>query len=209
MTKEMVKMINKASGRYSDQEVFKDFVKMYAIAIHNSSVQYSDEREQEYLKTIKKYTDQEKEIFVDFCTQLVIELDNEVKDVLGEIFEELKMGNKKNQFFTPINVANLIAELVGNDNNNPITFNDPCCGSGALTIGYCKKFIDQKINYQDKMRVLAQDRDRDVLLMAYVQFSLLGIEAVCDVSDVLNGEIYDRWFTPMYIWHKNSVNITA
>lgn len=44
----------------------------------------------------------------------------------------------------------------------------------------------------------SEDIDENCLLMTYVQLSLLGIDARCQVKNSLSNEVYSTWDTPFH-----------
>ena len=75
-----------------------------------------------------------------------------------------------------------------------------------MIIAVAKKLKDEGIDYQKRMKVVAQDLDWKGVYMCYVQLSLLGISAVCVQGDTLR-EPFDirrteqshMLFTPAYM----------
>lgn len=198
---EMIKKFTKLSGRHDLYNIFFDFVKLSAIAISNSvDPVHSDVREKEYLSITKKYSTTEIEEFSELLSFLVLELEKDRRDVLGEVYMELGISSKdKGQFFTPWHVAVLMAELTGTHKEGVTTLCDPAVGGGVTIIAQAHVMIKNGINFQEKLRVYCSDIDKNVLLIAYVQLSLLGINAICEVKDALANEPGDLWFTPFYV----------
>ena len=105
--KEIVDTLQHMSGKYSTYEIFSDWIKCCALAISNQSDLFRDNeiwesREQEYLATIQKYTAEEAQEFTWMLAELAFALEDEITDVLGEVYMAAGMGNKSTgQFFTP------------------------------------------------------------------------------------------------------------
>ena len=90
--------------RKSSWEVWADFVTMAAIAISNAFDQEGkthDDREKQYLRTIKGYNQAEQQIFPKLFALMVEALEDEPdQDFLGEMFMVLNLANHwKGQFF--------------------------------------------------------------------------------------------------------------
>ena len=98
--KELIKKINELSGSRSPYEVYCDWVKCMALALQNSCCMFQDEtwakREEEYIKTIRVYGEDGKQ-FAEMAGMLVMTLEDEFSDVLGEIYMESGCGNKKHR----------------------------------------------------------------------------------------------------------------
>ncbi len=196
MKTNMKKLFSKLIGKRNSYEVFFDFVKMSAISISNSVDKYqAEEREKEYLSIAKKYSSGELKLFCDIFATLVLELERKMGDVLGEIYMELDISSKSSgQFFTPYYISKLMAELTYVEKEEITTLCDPCVGGGSMIIAYAEIMYQKGINYQEKLRVHCSDIDRNVLLMCYLQLSLLGITAVCERKNILDNEKGELWF---------------
>ncbi|MGF1957479.1 hypothetical protein ACQUFE_16480 [Enterococcus casseliflavus] len=68
-----------------------------------------------------------------------------------------------------------------------------------MVLAFAKAMESGGYNYQTQLRVQCEDIDENCLLMAYVQFSLCGINAVCKVKNSLSGEETSTWYTPFHI----------
>lgn len=182
--REIIKRINGLSGSRSPYDVFCDWVKLMALSIQNQCSIFDDKmwrkREDEYLKTIGPYGVDGKE-FAEMYGMLTLAMDERVSDILGEIYMESGCGNKNTgQFFTPFHLSEASAAmaLAGWDGAEPIVLNEPSCGGGGMIIAAAKVLKDRGINYQNVMKVVAQDLDWKAVYMCYTQLSLLGINAV-------------------------------
>lgn len=76
---------------------------------------------------------------------------------------------------------------------------EPACGAGSMIIAFTQAMERKGYNYQQQLRVLCEDIDENCLLMAYVQLSLLGVNAVCEVKDSLSKEKFSTWYTPFHM----------
>lgn len=181
---QIISLINDMSKYYSPHQVFSDWVEMYAISISNACTLLNSalkqNREQKYLEIIKKYKENEMNKFPDLCGLLIMALDDDMVDILGNVYMGLESGSKHTgQFFTPNHISRLTARLMPPiaDTDETIRFTEPTCGSGGMIIAYAKSLSEQGVNYQKKLEVIAQDIDYRCVHMCYVQLSLLGIKA--------------------------------
>lgn len=191
--KEIVKSIQKMSGKYAPDMIFTDWVQCCAIAIQNSVCMIHDSvwknREEQYMNTINKYNIEERKEFVNMLNLLVGAFEENISDILGEIYMESGCGSKQTgQFFTPFHLSKLTAELnlVNVSEKNKLDINEPSVGGGGMIIATVLVLKEKGINYQRCMRVTAQDLDWRSVYMAYVQFSLLGIDAEVVQGDTLS-----------------------
>lgn len=212
--KAIIDGIKSIATKHTVWSVFEDWVKMSAIAISNAiDRKHHEERETEYLETVRKYTPEEQNIFAQMLGELVIALDKEnkedgPKDLLGQIFHSLELHNKyKGQYFTPPAICNLMGSIALNSKQHEeelskkgyITLMDECVGSGGLVLGFANAMRDNKLNYQKQLVVYCRDIDIKCVYMAYLQLSLQGIPAVVIHGDTLKNEELSRWYTPVYI----------
>lgn len=158
-------------------EVWADFVAMTALTISNAFDREGpthDNREQEYIRTIKRYSKAEQEGFPKLFALTVEALEAEPdQDFLGEMFMGLDLGNHwKGQFFTPYNVCRMMAEITVTDlearieKRGWVGIQDPCCGAGALLIAARNTMVRQKLGPRNALYV-AQDVDRTAALISF------------------------------------------
>ena len=189
---QIVKGLSKLAQKYSMHNIFYDYVKMYALAIQNSFTVHDGvwhQRENDYLNTVKKYTKDEIQELSKLLELLVSAYGEEPDaDVLGEIYMSCRMGNKyMEQFFTPYNVARMMAEMqLGTcELKEPFSLYEPTCGSGVMIIAAANTLKRRGFDYQKYLEVTAQDLDWTCVYMTYIQLSLLGIKAHVIQGDTL------------------------
>ena len=184
--KRITEIIKDLSRKYSRSEVFKDWVKIMSLCLVNSTCFYKDttyeKREKDYLAVAGKYSEEEISLFSEMFALLVIAMEKEMKDVLGEIYMSLGLNNKSSeQFFTPFNVAECMANMLLTKDVNPdkpYIMGEPTCGSGVMVIALAKVMKERGINYTQCLKVTAQDINWTAVYMTFVQLSLYGIDAV-------------------------------
>lgn len=203
----IIKKIEYLRGRYDTWNIFSDFINMSALSIRNSmDLRNWKKREEQYLNISKKYKDKELNIFSEMLGELILGLEKEQSDILGQVFMELNISNKwQGQFFTPMNISNLCGEMVidGLDEeikeNGYIALDEPACGGGAMVIGFANAMKNRGYNYQTELVVNARDLDLKSVQMCYIQLSLLGIPANIQHGNTISLEIFDEWQTPFFI----------
>lgn len=203
-TKDIINKVNAISGSKPPYNVFTDWIKLYAIAIMQS-VRFKVEREEEYLNVIKNYNADD---ITELCTMLSETAGVNMTDVLGNVFMESGWGNKNTgQFYTPWAVNSASAKIIVggiNKNKGYIRLYEPTAGAGGMIIAAAKELQDKGINYQRKLKVIAQDLDINSFYMCYVQLSLYGIDAKVVQCDALENKpfnsLYNNVFlTPMFM----------
>lgn len=143
--KEFIKTFEELKYSRNSYSIWSDFVTICACSISNIvDKRYFDEREEMYLKIIKKYNKDEQELFAKLMAKTFIALtNNPQQDFLGKIFMSLNLGSASNgQFFTPYHICEFMAKMTIDAENVKQTLKDtgsfsvcdPTCGSGALLI---------------------------------------------------------------------------
>ena len=223
--KNFVKLFEKLRYRHSTITVYDDFIAMSAIALSNS-VNFNQDRENEYLRIIKKYSKDEQEVFLDLFTELVMQMQKDAegtpryRDVLGELFQTLELNDEwKGQFFTPQCVSDFMGEVIGLDKLKELisergyaTVLEPCVGGGSLILGLINAMFAEGLNPCKQLLITAYDLDIRCVHMAYTQLSLAGVPAIVQQRNSLSGKTYsDYWFTPVFVmdgwaWKSNGEN---
>jgi hypothetical protein len=201
--KEFQKIMNALSHKHQAWQVFSDFCEMAALSLANGIIK-SDTREQRYLDIVKRYEKAEVEQIARLF-QITIDGVDLHSDFLGEMFMTLELYNKwTGQFFTPIDLSRMIAELNLHGIEETIkregffTALEPACGSGGMVIALASALYDKGINPQQTMHVTAIDLDPTAAHMAYIQMSLHGIPGAVFIGDTLRMEMRDCFVTPMH-----------
>lgn len=192
--REIVKIIKSMSGRYSAYDIFSDWVAMCALSVQNSMYLIHNglwqQREQQYFDIARKYNVEEGTQLVRMFELLACALEEQMSDVLGEIYMESGCGNKNTgQFFTPYHLSVATAQLgIPSDisEEKPFLMNEPSAGGGGMIIAAAQVLRDRGLNYQRCMNVIAQDLDWKGVYMTYVQLSLLGIKATVVQGNTLS-----------------------
>lgn len=189
--------------------VFIDAVEVDALDLSIRTVPYKQaERIERMNQIISVYTDeQERKKFGEICSgindMLSKMLDN-YGDHLGDIYMELSGGKKAaGQYFTPYDVSRFMAEItVGQKDlsgDKILTFNEPCCGSGGLIIATADALNERGFNYTNNAVFVANDIDRNCVLMCYLQMSWAAMPAVVLHQDTITQKTWDKFITPAFI----------
>lgn len=217
--KEFIREYGKLCHRFNRHEVWQDFVWMTASAISNAvDHRHAEKREERYLTIIRKYTQDEAQVFPTLFALIVAGMEEDPdQDFLGELYMELELGNSNNgQFFTPYDVCKAMAKIAMDADlvrehihrQGYISINDPACGAGATLIAAAMVLKDMNVNYQQQAIFIAQDIDYTVGLMCYIQLALLGCAGYVRIGNTLTDPITGNvlfgdnkdstWYTPMY-----------
>lgn len=201
---EIITNLLSITGKYSINKVYSDWIRIMAYALSNKiDHQNYQERELLYLETIHRYEKHQVFTFKECYLLLIDALEENTIDWLGEIYMDLNLANKSmGQCFTPNDISKLMAELTFPSMQKEIEitgqvkYYEPCCGSGSMIIGLASVMNSKGYNYQKHLLIHCEDLDETCLLMSYVQLSLLGIRAKCQVKNSLSNELFSTWYTP-------------
>lgn len=199
---EIIKTIEKMAGKYLAYTIFRDWVECSSLAIQNACTLFHDQlwesREEQYKNVMKKYNHNEQVQFSQMFYLLVEALEENMEDVLGDVYMKSGCYSKQlGQFFTPFHVASLMSNLAvisEMDESGVTTVLEPSTGGGANIIALAKSLKEKGINYQKSMLVVAQDLDWLAVYMSHLQFSLLGIQAeVVQGDSICNPYIREKY----------------
>jgi hypothetical protein len=207
---DFINTLNKIAPHKHRFDVFKDFVVISAISLHNAT-RFSQELEDEYFTIIKSYSKEDLRLLAKLLGILTHILESKPYDALGQLYMALGFGDaRKGQFFTPPHICELMAELGygdkiqnSDDNDDFITLSEPACGGGGFILAFAHKLIKNGDNPADKLWVEAIDIDRTTALMCYLQLSLWNIPARVIVGNALTLEMQECFYTPahyLYFW---------
>lgn len=198
-----IKTFNDIARHRHRYEVFRDFVTMAAIAVHNG-IARDEKLEAEYLQIVGRYAKEDVTSFAHLLGQLVILLDPEPYDVLGQLYMELELGSAHTgQFFTPPELSELMARLSYGDAlatlDKPfVTLQEPACGAGGMVLAFVKVMLSHGHNPAERMWAHCQDVDRLAALMCYLQLALWNVPAVVVVGNTLALEAREVFYTPAH-----------
>jgi hypothetical protein len=200
-----IKEFNNLARHKHRYEVFRDFVTVGALSVHNSirGPRY-EELEAEYLQIRARYTAEEAEGFAKLLGILVALLDAEPRDILGQLYMNLELGNTHTgQFFTPPEISELMARITFGDGaehaDKPfITLCEPACGAGGMVLAFVKVMLEKGWNPVERVWVQAQDLDRTAALMCYLQLALWHVPAAIVVGNTLMMEASEVFYTPAH-----------
>ncbi len=184
-------------------EVFRDFVTISAISLHNA-VNMNDEMEQEYLHIVRQYKKEEVSRFCELLAILIELLELEPRDILGALYMELELGNNHTgQFFTPPDISLMMAQIIYGDQLKDIkqpfiTLSEPACGAGGMVLAFAKVMISHGHSPVNRLWAQCIDVDRLAALMCYLQLILWHIPAEVVIGNTLTMEFQQSLYTPAH-----------
>jgi type I restriction enzyme M protein len=192
--RQFFKVLLDISYRHDLVNVFDDFLTIV------TCVYAWQTKEEEYLRTIKKYTKEELNGFAKALAELTLIYGKEVSaetwiDPLGIIYEVIAGNFKRSrlgQFFTPKSICDLMAQIqIDKPSEITKTVNDPACGSGRLPLAVTR--------VNSNVIIYAEDLDPMCCKMAAINFLFHGVKA--QVSN-LNSLTLDQYFRGYLVnWH--------
>jgi hypothetical protein len=191
-------------------EVWQDWVRCMALAISNAVDRSApwEAREREFEQVIKRYPEGAKDTFARALAQLTVELEQDPRDVLGSLLMVLEFGSDHaGQFFTPWDVCVMMAKMTLEPEavhrtiaeHGFITVSEPAVGGGGMVLAAALELRALGYEPARHMHVTAVDVDRGVLMLAYVQASLLGVPGVFVHGNSLSLEEHEHFYTPMHV----------
>ena len=198
------------SGHVSAYNIFCDWVEMSALSIQNACFMNHNElwlkREERYKAIISNYSLEEQRKFTEMFGLLSESFDDNIEDLLGEIYMRSESGNKfTGQFFTPFHISVVTAELgisKDYDGSDVLTFSEPSCGSGKMIIASAAVLKSRGFDYKKKMKELGM-----VHYTIAADSSLVTKNWISELSLVLRGE--DILETQSFDLEKDNVYVMA
>lgn len=206
---EFVRAFNGIARHRHRYEVFRDFVTLSALSVQNSMRDFMpadryQALETEYMATVKRYDKEEATEFARLLARVVFLLEAEPRDILGQLYMELELGNTNTgQFFTPPEVSELMARVTYGDELKTITkpfitLCEPACGAGGMILAFVKVMLSHGHNPLERVWVQAVDVDRTAALMCYLQMSLWHIPGAVVVGNSLSLDVREVFYTPAH-----------
>lgn len=209
-------------------QVWADVISAMACSLSNAVDRTPgryEKREKEYEQCIKRLGSVETVAKLFAVVTMALE-NNPDQDFLGKMYMGLELSNHwRGQFFTPYNICRMMAEMMISQEKAQaevqkqgyIAVNDPACGAGATLIAAANSFRRCGVNYQSQVMFVANDIDRIVAQMCYIQLSLLGCPGYVAVANTLSNPVVgdvlephekegqEFWYTPFFfgaVWQQ-------
>lgn len=207
--KEIIKLIEKTAQSRNRVEVFSDAVHLMAQALHKQTLidpVKAQAVEDDWQWVRSRHTDEEYQNICKIFALVMRCLEEERREILGQILEEIGVSNTRNgQFLTPSSVASLMARcnLIDSDyqKGDIITVCDPTCGASVLLIEQAEELMRQGVSQGD-IYIEAGDIDSHACGMSYIELSLLGYAAKVEHKDALAMREYSEpRYTIGYFMH--------
>lgn len=207
--KEFIKKLEQLCIKHTRSVVFYELCDLMGYAL---DIDKTEEKEEAYKRIISKYDKKEQDILASAFANVVLGLESDRGDFLGECFMQLSMGDKscRGQVFTPYHISHLMGNISLDEENvkkkieeqGYIIIKDDCCGGVSLLIGAFYALKDLGYNPQTQALFYGNDIDRNCARMTYCQLSILGACGIITVGDALKVEVNEVFYTPMFLLNK-------
>lgn len=180
------KMLIQLSRRYGLSTVFSDFLEMCVCALAMG------EQEERYLEVVGRYDKPEVHQLANAFGALVMEMDNKgegLVDPLGEFFMEHISHGHNGQFFTPMPICVMMAQLTGIRGYGKSVL-DCACGSGRTLLAAASI---SRHNF-----FYGADNDYTCARMAAINLCLNGLFGEIVWMNSLSNEFYGGWKIEMH-----------
>lgn len=171
----------------SIRECFFDLVALMASSIDAMNINNREKSEKLYNSVIAKYSNEEREKFVDIFGDILLYFNkHSYCDLLGQLAQDLNvLDSSKSQFFTPVHISDFMSDLLFTKEDYEMkvgdhgyfSIADPCVGSGRLVISAAKQLEGFDRDFRKHIIVTACDIDMSMVYISFIQFSILGIPA--------------------------------
>lgn len=112
-------------------------------------------------------------------------------EILGEIYMQWNISNKySGQFFTPSNIADLMASILGNVEGGSIY--DPSCGAGVMLVAKAKQMTPAQLS---ESTFYGQDLDHTCVMMCALNMVFFNLNSYVICGNTLSGENYSGYAT--------------
>lgn len=204
--RDLTKILTSIAHRKSSiHQVFADFVEMAALALSNRyDLSQFERRELRYLEIARQYDRAEMHQLCEALGLVAMAIHRTGRCAFEQLFTYLELGNKwRGQVFSPWHVSELLARMTITREDVAeriaqhgfVTMADPCCGAGSMLLASAQVIEDAGYDYRKCLHVTAQDIDRRCVAMAYIQFTVMGLNAHVIEGDTLRLTSTDQWFT--------------
>lgn len=199
-----IKLLNFKPEKYSQEQIFKDFISLFAISLSNKVI-FNEANSNRYEEIYKKYDKDERYIFYALSSELTRLFCNETSpyDILGEIYQKvtkksyLKLLTNNNSKLQEVGkkLQGIININKHSNNGKMVEVN---CGSGAMILAYASTLKMFKLDYKRDLQVTAIDTDIINIFMTYIQLYFYDISAIVILLDEKSNKEIMRLYTPMY-----------
>lgn len=186
----------KISNRLGVGSVFSDFLQISICALSLG------QKEDLYFETIKKYSKAELNQMAKAFAAMTIEMDNKgtgLNDVLGVFFTMNVTRGENGQYFTPQNICELMAHMLGSSEVADRII-DPTCGSGTMLLA--KEKVHRRDEKPFKNKYFGADLDRRCAMMTAINFCMNSMSGEVAWMNSLSNQYFGGWRIDIHPIHQ-------
>lgn len=166
------RVFEKLTPKRNHAAVFSDFLTVSRCALAGGTM------EDEYFEVFHRYEKSEFEVLIEAFACLVIAMEEERTDILGDYFTGAITRGEHGQFYTPENICELMARITEPKAGECVL--DPCCGSGRMLLAAGK--------FNPRSLLCGQDIDLRCVQMCTINLALWGLSGFVTWGDSLKNE---------------------
>lgn len=206
-----LRALSKIDSSRSNGEKFRDFCELAYCAYAKktaTSESEADALEERYMRMVETYRNKDDvRAYPELLAMAVLGVQDGL-DYLGTVSSQLEILNpKQGQFFTPMSVCDLMAQMLIGDlkpqieKQGYLAFGESAAGAGAMLLAARKVYKQQAINHNLHMFAYAADISKLAYQMCYLQLAMAGIPAYVEHANSLSGESFEgAWTMAAYVF---------
>jgi type I restriction enzyme M protein len=177
-------IFEKAAYGGSYHTVFDDFLTICICCFSINPATGNSFYEEEYLRIIEPYKARKTlDYFPELLAELIIFMEenrdnSQGNDLLGDFFQQEITHGRNGQFFTPLHVCTMMAQMNSVEETRSMNVLDPCCGSGRMLVAFG---LQSKISH----RYYGIDIDPMCVKMTVINLFLNGFQGEVMCADAL------------------------
>jgi hypothetical protein len=207
-----VKELSRLDSSKTVTEKFRDFCELAYCAYAKLTAineEQANALENRYMQIVSTYPDKDTiRAYPALIGQAYIAV-NQGEDFLGHVAAEIgALDVRAGQFFTPLHVCQLMAEIglveAGSliMNQGFITLNEPTAGAGAMVLAAADVLERQGFDPRIHLIVKAQDISQLCFHMCFLQLTFRAIPALVERANTLSMEVFESAWTPAsFVFH--------
>lgn len=204
-TAAFLKRLRSLDGAKDDREKLRDFLELAycAIAKLTAAPERAEALEDRYMTVVRSYRDKDDVRAYPELLAMAVCAVPEHGDFLGPIAAELGALNPRvGQFFTPWEVARLMAEMMLADTGaiiaerGFITLSEPAAGAGGMVLAAAETLRQQGHDPARTMLAHAAEISPLCFQMCFLQLAFAGLPALVERMDTLSLERFEAAWTP-------------
>lgn len=191
ITKEFQAHYDRLCYGRSRESVFSDFLDVCLFYLSAGMLS------EDYVKVEKQYKKEEMPLFLEML-HAVADASEDFEDVLGDVFMEFVSHGHNGQFFTPMNLTDMMALTAGCDNLTPEqSVCDPACGSGRTLLSATKACVNK--NQGKRSKCYGSDIDITCVKMTVINMLMNSIPGEIAWMNAITMEHWRSYFIDLIL----------